>query len=55
MVMEPRVIKLGQYSPSENGWVLSADGIAHCVAGGGHGHDTDIPKILIRHGNPIKF
>ena len=41
------VRKLGQYSPSQNGWVVSRHGIAPCICGGGNGHDTDVPKILI--------
>ena len=39
--------KLGYYSNSENGVVISAEGISHCISGGGKGHDTDVPKILI--------
>lgn len=46
---EPRVIKLGYYSPSQNGVIVSAKGIAPCICGGGHGHDTDVPKILIEY------
>ena len=43
----PNVIKLGYYSPSQNGVIVSPKGIAPCIAGGGKGHDTDKPKILI--------
>lgn len=39
--------KLGYYSNSQNGLIVSVKGIAPCVAGGGRGHDSDIPKILI--------
>ncbi len=42
-------IILGRYSPSQNGTVISPNGIAPCIAGGGKGHDTDKPKILIEH------
>jgi hypothetical protein len=42
-------IVLGRYSPSQNGIVVSPDGIALCLAGGGKGHDTDKPKILIEY------
>lgn len=38
---------LGLYSPSQNGVVVSCMGIARCIAGGGQGHDTDVPKILL--------
>ena len=38
-----------------NGWVISEHGIAPCICGGGRGHDTDVPKILIRHGPKITF
>lgn len=42
------IIVLGKYSPSQNGVVVvDIRGIAPCVAGGGKGHDTDKPKILI--------
>lgn len=41
--------KLGYYSNSENGVVISAEGISHCISGGGKGHDTDVPKILIEY------
>ena len=41
------IIVLGKYSPSQNGIVVDIRGIAPCVAGGGKGHDTDKPKILI--------
>lgn len=30
--------------------VYDPRGIAPCICGGGRGHDTDVPKILIRHG-----
>lgn len=49
------IIRLGLYSNSQNGVVVSKHGIAPCIAGGGHGHDTDVPKILIQYGNKIKF
>lgn len=42
-------IVLGHYSPSQNGIVVSPYGIAICIAGGGKGHDTDKPKILIEY------
>lgn len=42
------VIRLGLYSNSQNG-VVSKHGIAPCIAGGGHGHDTDVPKILVEY------
>lgn len=42
-------IVLGRYSPSQNGIVVSPFGIALCLAGGGKGHDTDKPKILIEY------
>jgi len=42
-------IILGYYSPSQNGVVVSPYGIALCLAGGGKGHDTDKPKILIEY------
>lgn len=44
-----RPIILGRYSPSQNGIVVSPVGIALCLAGGGNGHDTDKPKILIEY------
>jgi hypothetical protein len=47
--------KLGYYSPSQNGVIVSANGCSPCVCGGGHGHDTDVPKILIQYDNKIKF
>ena len=47
--------KLGYYSPSQNGVIVSANGCSPCVCGGGHGHDTDVPKILVTYGSPIKF
>ena len=43
------VLPLGYYSPSQNGLVVSPFGIAPCLAGGGKGHDTDKPKILIEY------
>lgn len=43
------VIKLGYYSPSQNGVIVHPRGIAPCIAGGGQGHDTDKPKILIEY------
>ena len=48
---EPRVIKLGYYSPSQNGVIVSANGIAPCICGGGHGHDTD-RHLLALHRQP---
>ena len=44
-----RVVKLGYYSNSQNGVIVSRHGIAPCVCGGGKGHDTDVPKILIEY------
>lgn len=41
------VIHLGKYSNSQNGVVVSKFGIAPCLAGGGKGHDTDVPKFVI--------
>lgn len=43
------IIKLGYYSPSQNGVIVSKDGCAPCLCwgGGGRGHDVDVPKILI--------
>ena len=41
------IIKLGYYSPSQNGVIVSKNGCAPCVCGGGKGHDVDVPKILI--------
>lgn len=46
-IASPKVIILGKYSPSQNGVIVSPLGIAPCIAGGGKGHDTDKPKILI--------
>ena len=45
--VEKDIIVLGKYSNSQNGIVVSPKGIAHCMAGGGKGHDTDKPKILL--------
>lgn len=42
-------IILGRYSNSQNGVIISPLGIAPCFAGGGKGHDTDKPKILIEY------
>ena len=42
-------VVLGRYSPSQNGIVISADGVALCLAGGGKGHDTDKPKVLVEY------
>lgn len=42
---EPIVI--GQYSPSQNGYVVSPLGVALCIAGGGKGHDTTKPIVLL--------
>ena len=47
--MNDKPIILGKYSPSQNGIVVSPRGIALCLAGGGNGHDTDKPKILIEY------
>jgi len=33
-----RVVKLGYYSNSQNGVIVSRHGIAPCVCGGGKGH-----------------
>ena len=43
------VVKLGYYSPSQNGIVVSPYGIALCLSGGGKGHDIDKPKILLKY------
>lgn len=45
----PNPIVLGRYSNSQNGVIISPLGIAPCFAGGGKGHDTDKPKILIEY------
>ena len=45
----PRPIVLGSYRPSQNGIIVSPNGIALCIAGGGKGHDVDKPKILIEY------
>ena len=47
MNAEIRPIVLGRYSPSQNGIIVSVQGIALCITGGGKGHDVDKPKILI--------
>lgn len=47
--MIDKPIILGRYSPSQNGIVVSPRGPALCLAGGGNGHDTDKPKILIEY------
>lgn len=44
-----RPIILGRYSNSQNGTIISPLGIAPCFAGGGKGHDTDKPKILLEY------
>lgn len=44
-----RPIILGSYSPSQNGIVLHLKGLAHCLVGGGKGHDVDKPKILLEY------
>lgn len=49
MNAEIRPIILGRYSPSQDGIIVSAKGIARCIAGGGKGHDVDKPKILIEY------
>lgn len=43
------IVKFGQYSNSQNGWVVSALGISLCVSGGGRGHDIDVPKVLVEY------
>ena len=45
--MVDRVLRVGFYSPSQNGLVILPQGIAPCIAGGGKGHDVDKPKILL--------
>ena len=40
---------LGRFSPSQNGVVVSPFGLAPCVVGGGAGHDTDVPEILLEY------
>lgn len=45
----PWPIVLGKYSNSQNGIIVSSKGIALCISGGGKGHDTDKPKILIEY------
>ena len=45
------IIKLGYYSNSQNGLIVSVKGVAPCMAGGGRGHDSDVPKILISYGS----
>lgn len=47
MNAEIRPIILGRYLPSQNGIIVSAKGIALCIAGVGKDHDVDKPKILI--------
>lgn len=49
MNSEKRPVVLGQYSPSQNGIIVSPRGIALCISGGGRGHDVDKPKILIEY------
>ena len=44
-----RPIILGEYSPSQNGIIVSPRGIALRIAGGGKGHDTTKPKILLQY------
>lgn len=44
-----RLIIMGKYSPSQNGVVVSPYGIAHCISGGGRGHDVDKPKIYLEY------
>ena len=46
-VRAARVLRVGFYSPSQNGLVILPQGIAPCIAGGGKGHDVDKPKVLI--------
>lgn len=38
---------VGQWSNSQNGYVISPIGISHCIAGGGRGHDTTLPKVIL--------
>ena len=46
--MVDKVLRVGFYSPSQNGLVILPQGIAPCiVGGGGKGHDVDKPKILL--------
>lgn len=45
------IIKLGYYSNSQNGLIVSVKGVAPCMLGGGRGHDSDVPKILIKQQN----
>lgn len=47
--MSNKPIIFGRYSPSQNGIIVSSLGIALCISGGGNGHDTDKPKILIEY------
>ena len=49
MKISSKPIILGWYSPSQNGIVVSPSGPALCLTGGGNGHDTDKPKILIEY------
>lgn len=43
------VLSIGRLSASQNALVVSPAGVAPCIVGGGKGHDTDVPKILIEH------
>ena len=43
------VIRLGLYSDSQNGLIVSPWGICPCISGGGKGHDIDRPKILVEY------
>lgn len=45
------IIKLGYYSNSQNGLIVSVKGVAPCISGGGRGHDSNVPKILIKQQN----
>lgn len=50
--MQKKVIIEGKISSSQDGVVVNPDGLAPCHTAG---HDTDVPKILIRHGPKITF
>ena len=40
------IINLGRCSNSQNGAVVDAEGSSPCLASGGSGHDSTIPKIM---------
>ena len=44
-----KILKLGYYSNSQNGLVIGTEGVANCICSGGNGHDSQMPKILIRY------